>query len=185
MTAARSSLVSYAIRELGDPNAPVPAEVAYSRLKILGRSLVSVVLVGAVSALLNAWAYPVVAALICVFAVWGGMSAKAARARIIGSARHGLWLMSGVALVGTLLMHWFSNPNGQTFRQVFGISAGPEAQSIFSTIIPVIIVSTMVLVVLYEVKAVVTETRQISSRHDTRRYILEATRLRRTHHGDI
>jgi len=179
MTGRPATLAERIVAELGDPHAPMPAEVALARLKLLCRHLSVPVLVGLVTVLLRAWEFPTVAALVAVVGAVGCVKARPVRRRIIDSTVHGLWLVCTISLVGSGLLRWLGNPNGATFQRLFGVDAGPQAASILSEIVPVVIVVSMVLAVVYEVKMVFTEVRQVSVRDDSQRYMFGLQRTRR------
>ncbi len=169
----------YLISEFGDPNAPNPAEVAYARLKILTRNLLIVVLVAIVSLLLQAPAYPLVADLIMVIGIGGGLYAKCLRARLAEKVRMGILFMSVTIGLSSLVINWFANPSSGTFRSVFGIAAGPIARSLLSDLIPIVIGLSVIVTLIMEGKLIVTEVRSVQSREDTSKLMAEFSRLRK------
>lgn len=172
-------LRQYLVDELGDPRAPVPAEVAYSRLKILAHNLLIVVLVALVAVLLQAPAYPLVADLIMVLGIAGGLYARSLRGRLATKVRGGVLFMSMTIGVSSLVINWFGNPSSGTFRSVFGVAAGPIARSLLSDLIPIVIGLSVVITLVLEAKLIVTEIRSVQSREDTTTLIAQFSRLRK------
>ena len=169
----------YVVNELGDPNAPIPAEVAYSRLKILGRNLGLVALAGLTGVLLQAPAYPLVVDLLMLVGIGGGLYARCLRGRLAKKVRGGVLFMSTTIALSSLVINWFGNPTSGTFRSVFGIAAGPIARSLLSDLIPIVIGLAVIVTIIMEGKIIVTEVRSVQSRDDTSKLIAEFTRLRR------
>jgi len=169
--------VRFLVKELEDPSAPVPEEVAIERLGILFRALTLPALVLIVQVTMGAVDFPALMALIGVIGVLGGLKAPAARERIVSSTMHAIWGISGIVLLGGWVLHFISSP--QHLEAVFGISVGRSASEIYDEVAPIILVISSVIAVIYEVRMVITEVRQVQARHDARRWILGITRTRR------
>jgi hypothetical protein len=179
MSSSLTRLQTYVVNEMGDPNAPVPAAVAFARLKILGRNLFLVVLVAAAAVALSAPAYPAVADGLMLAGIGGGLYTRCLRGKLAGKVRGGVLFMSAVVFVSSIVINWFANPSSGSFRAVFGIAAGPIARSLLANLIPIVIGLSVVVTLILEVKLIVTEVRSVQSRDDTHRLIAELSRLRR------
>jgi hypothetical protein len=167
------------VQEFGDPNAPLPEEVALERLSILARNLVLVVLVVVTALISEASALAMIADGLMLITAIGAWLAKPARGRLVRSCRMAVWSVMLTDLVGNIIVRWFVSPRGSSTKSIFGVAAGPIAHSVVAGIIPVMVVATMVVTIVMEAKIIITEVRSIRSREDTYKLIAEMGRLRR------
>jgi len=165
------------VAELGDPSAPVPEEVAIERFRTLLRFATLPVITIIVATVLHAWEFPAVMAVLGIIGVYGGMKAPVARKQISDITTHSIWGASLITFVGILVLRLLASPSA--LSAIFGINPGASATDIYSELAPVVFIVGTLVVILYELRAVITEVRQVRSRQDTSRLILGMTRTRR------
>lgn len=166
-------------RQLADPTAAVPALVARSRLRILGKNAAMVGLVALVVVLFGHPSLAIIPVFICIVGSVLAAAAPSARMRLVEQARHGVMFFSSLVVITNILLTLLQNSSPVSLSHVIGVSAGSEGLSIVTEGVQVVLWVGVVMIPIYEVRQMWAEFRSMRSRGRSYSLMVELGRLRR------